>query len=135
MTVFLPFMVIGHVLFGTDISDFSTLFSSITVGISILMGDCDWYNGITEDNMYPLPSGTSKLVLFAWFCVFNFLVLLVMLNMLLAVVLQPYTCVAEQVVESDPSLWPQMTNYITFRRETRGFMTLEDILGGLGNDA
>eukprot|EP00929_Paragymnodinium_shiwhaense_P012950 TRINITY_DN120820_c0_g1_i1.p1 TRINITY_DN120820_c0_g1~~TRINITY_DN120820_c0_g1_i1.p1 ORF type:complete len:847 (+),score=201.01 TRINITY_DN120820_c0_g1_i1:197-2737(+) len=135
--VFLPFVVVGHVLFGSDITEFSSLPTSINTGVTVLMGDFGWYTELTEINMSGrLPSGTPKWVLFAWFFSYNFIVLLVLLNMLLAVILEHYTNVAGTVAQmiDAPSLVTQMRRYRRFKKETKKFIPLEELRLGLEND-
>merc|ERR1740117_574672 len=43
ITIFASFAVIGHVLFGSDITKFYTLASAFNTGITVLMGEFDWY--------------------------------------------------------------------------------------------
>jgi len=136
-TIFLPFTIIGHILFGSDIQEFSSITSSINLGITCLMGDFVWYVEDSPSNLGSvLPSGMPKIVLMLWYVTFMFLVFLVLLNMLLAVILQHYTDVAEKVAWSKEaeSIWVQAKNYWRQRKETRGFISLEFLRNCLEDD-
>jgi len=136
-TIFLPFVIIGHILFGSDIEDFASVTASINTGMICLFGDFGWYV-----EFYPkkftdiLPSGMPKFVLMIWYVGFMFLVFLVLLNMLLAVILEHYTQVSGDVqFEADaPAVWNQAIRWWRFRKRTKGFISLEVLRGDLEND-
>lgn len=137
-SIYLPFVLIGHILFGSDITEFASMTAAINTGIMCLMGDFAWY---AEDG-YPthfsavLPSGMPKMVLMLWYVAFMFLVFLVLLNMLLAVILEHYANVSSNVqYEVDaPAVWNQAIRYWKFTKETKGFISLEVLRQDLEND-
>lgn len=136
-TIFLPFVLIGHILFGSDIQEFASVTSAVNTGITCLMGDFAWY--VDDSPTFftsQLPSGMPKMVLMVWYVSFMFLVFLVLLNMLLAVILEHYTEVSGDVhFEADaPAVWTQAMRYREFAKETRGFIPLEDLKNDLENE-
>lgn len=136
MTIFASFAVIGHVLFGSDITKFYTLASSFNTGLTVLMGEFDWYVDLTT-SPDTLPSGMPRIFLTLWFVIYMFFVLLVMLNMLLAIILERYSEVAYALsTRSDARTLPQQTRRFVRRMlETRGFIPLMKIRHELENDA
>merc|ERR1712070_563001 len=73
-----------------------------------------------------LPGGMPKIFVFLWFFVFNFLVLLVLLNILVAVILDHYSSVADRVkgLIDAPSIWVQFRRYLRYRRDHRGLVPM-----------
>jgi len=136
ITIFASFAVIGHVLFGSDITKFYTLAASFNTGFTVLMGEFDWYVELTE-SPDTLPSGMPRLLLIVWFVVYMFFVLLVMLNMLLAIILERYSEVALALASRSDArtLVQQSVRFVRRMRETRGFVPLYKIRHDLENDA
>lgn len=135
-TIFLSFALIGHVLFGSDIVQFYTIGSSLNTGVTVLMGDFSWYVDLSDSRDY-LPSGTPRLLLTFWFIIYMFFVLLVLLNMLLAVILERYTDVNSVIKGNEklaPTLWAQTRRYFKRMNETKGFVPLYLIQKDLEND-
>jgi len=145
--IFLPYGVVGHVLFGADIGEFSSIYSSINACGLLLMGDFPWFvERMSEDADGYLESGMPKVVLFIWYVSYMFLLFLVLMNMLLAIVMKHYLDEAEQIramnvyddneqlVEETPTMKNQFRDYKRFRDATKGFISLGDIASDLGND-
>merc|ERR1712032_1506156 len=105
-----------------------TLASSLNTCFFVLMGDFGWYVDLVTVTT-PLPSGMSVHILHLWFWMYMFFVLLVLLNMLLAVILEHYTKVTSEIKGSwdAPPIWSQSRRFIQRICETRGFMPLQDI--------
>lgn len=137
LTIFLPLLVLGHVLFGGDIDGFGSVLSSLNVGWQAIMGEFGWYadlgaihwNGV-------LPSGVPKIFVECWYVIVVFLVLLTLLNMLLAVVLEHYTFVHNAVksIPDAPAIWVQTGRYFRVMKETKGYMELSLLLMALEDD-
>lgn len=125
LAIFSSFAVIGHVLFGADITKFYTIGSSFNTGVTVLMGEFDWYAEWT-DKPDTLPSGMPRAFLILWFICYTTFVLLVLLNMLLAIILEKHGEVADQLSRRTDArtLWQQMWRYATRKLETRGFIPL-----------
>ena len=130
MTIFLPFTMTGHILFGSDIEELGSVFSSINTALMMLMGDFAWYADLGPRNWHSrLPSGMPVVVLFLWYFLFSFMMVLVVLNMLLAIVLEHYieiTNLLKDKADAVP-IWVQVRSFIQFKRETRAFLPLEQI--------
>merc|ERR1712196_19091 len=75
--------------------------------------------------------------LIMWFVIYMFFVLLVMLNMLLAIILERYTEVAHHLTSRADArtLWNQSMRFVKRRLETRGHIPLYKIRRLLENDA
>lgn len=136
VTVFMPFVLVAHILFGTDIREFSSVYSSIDTGIQVLMGEFSWYTDLDMTRISNnLPSGVPTILVFIWYFFFMFLVLLVLLNMLLAVVLESYTTVAHKIPEDEKeAIWTQIRNFLAFRRATKNHLSLKVLRRQLEND-
>eukprot|EP00928_Gymnodinium_smaydae_P056779 TRINITY_DN40106_c0_g1_i1.p1 TRINITY_DN40106_c0_g1~~TRINITY_DN40106_c0_g1_i1.p1 ORF type:complete len:784 (-),score=131.33 TRINITY_DN40106_c0_g1_i1:21-2372(-) len=125
--IFLPFVMIGHIVFGSDIAAFATLTSSISNSFLVLFGEFFWYLDALElyriDGL--LPSGTPKFFIQLWYLSYEFVVFLVLLNLLLAIIIEHYTKVTAGL-KYDPDavpLWIQIKRYKKFRQETRGHIS------------
>lgn len=136
-TIFLPFVIIAHILFGSDIQEFASVTAAINTGIMCLMGDFNWYvEAYPKRFTDPLPSGMPKIILMVWYVSFMFFVFLVLLNMLLAVIIEHYTDVSGSVqYEADaPAVWKQAMDYFRYTKATKGFIPLETLRNDLEND-
>jgi len=132
LTLFLPFTIIGHILFGNDIPKMGSVMSSMNAGVELLMGEFGWYSDVALAHIAStLPSGMPTIVLFIWFFVFNFMMVLVVLNMLLAVVLEHYTKITGELDgepdEAKPPIWKQASRYWKFMRKTRRHIPIEEL--------
>lgn len=136
LPLYASFAIIGHVLFGADILNFYTLGASFNTGITVLMGEFSWYTDLSETPA-SLPSGMPRALLAVWFVAYMTLILLVMLNMLLAIVLERYSEVAT-VLQSRTdarTLWHQSKRFLQRKVEMRKFIPLYKIRHRLENDA
>eukprot|EP00929_Paragymnodinium_shiwhaense_P090809 TRINITY_DN50912_c0_g2_i1.p1 TRINITY_DN50912_c0_g2~~TRINITY_DN50912_c0_g2_i1.p1 ORF type:complete len:919 (-),score=199.89 TRINITY_DN50912_c0_g2_i1:72-2828(-) len=135
--IFVPFAVIGHVLFGNDLSNFADLGLALNSSLLILFGDFGWYTELTGiDLETPLPSGMPKSLACVWYFLYEVIVLLVLMNIVLAIVMEHYVLVADRIktVPDAPSLAQQYKRLKRYKKESKGFMPLETVRLGLEND-
>jgi len=136
--IFMPFVVVGHILFGNDIPQFCSLAASVNIGITILFGDFEWYQDVSAEASTTqhdritqrLPSGMPLVIVSVWYVLYMFLILLVLLNMLLAIIMEHYSIMAMSMKKRDvdaPVIWVQMLEFMKFTRDTRNFIPLEKI--------
>jgi len=128
-TVFIGFSLIGHIVFGGDIVAFSSFPRSMNTAFTVLMGDFDWYSQESVSDV-SLASGVPYLLLSLWFWLFMVLNFLVLLNMLMAIILDHYNDCFEQV-KQDPearALWVQAWGYLKRSWKTQGFIPLSTLL-------
>eukprot|EP00397_Hematodinium_sp_SG-2012_P008301 GEMP01008357.1.p1 GENE.GEMP01008357.1~~GEMP01008357.1.p1 ORF type:complete len:563 (+),score=79.39 GEMP01008357.1:1198-2886(+) len=97
LTIFFAFGAAGLALFGREMDEFSTFSSSVNTLYRILLGDFMW------DKMQSV--GIMQAALFFW--LYTIIVVLIMLNMLLAVILETYSNVKQQVGNAE-TLWSQV---------------------------
>lgn len=127
--VFVGYGVIGHIMFGGDLVTFNTLERSMNTAFTVLMGDFGWYVEASESDV-GLASGSPWFLVVLWFwsfMVFNFLILM---NMLMAIILEHYADCFSQV-KSDPdaiALWEQAWRYMKQMRHTQGHVPHSHIL-------
>merc|ERR1719399_2820725 len=95
-TIFLCYAISGMFLFGRRLFEFSTLGRAVQTCFLIVMGDFDWNSLRLE---HEITAGI-------WFWTFMILVFLIMLNMLLAIVMDIYTEVKTSSGSSEP-VWEQ----------------------------
>jgi len=131
-TIFLPFTIIGHVMFGSDVEEFASITSSINTGFMVLMGEFEWYVDIAPTNlMSRLPSGMPTMLLFGWFFIYVLLVFLVLLNMLLAIIFTGYNKAVNGLEEEvdKPTIWRQLKTYFRKLRQMQkgGFMSYQSL--------
>merc|ERR1739848_929254 len=90
MVIFASFALVGHILFGQDLPEFMSFGDSMMTSFHVLMGEFGWY---AEFYIAPtgFGSGMPAAFLTIWFLTYMTFVLLVLLNMLLAVILERYT--------------------------------------------
>merc|ERR1719161_3490254 len=97
-------------LFGREIDEFSTFERAFTTCFVILMGDFD-VNSYFEVGR---PMATL------WFSVFQIMVLLIMLNMLLAIIMDAYSEVKANVQSADTLLFHIFTFWRRWREKRTG---------------
>jgi len=137
LTMFLPFTIVGHILFGHDIVEFGSVFAAMNTGIQALMGECGWYADLQAPHMfYLLPSGMPVLVLSLWYFLYMFMMVLVILNMLLAIVLDHYTGITAALHQKadTPALWEQVRRYVRDYKKMRKWIHLKKIRLLMEND-
>eukprot|EP00746_Dinoflagellata_sp_MGD_P039561 gnl/MRDRNA2_/MRDRNA2_19543_c0_seq1.p1 gnl/MRDRNA2_/MRDRNA2_19543_c0~~gnl/MRDRNA2_/MRDRNA2_19543_c0_seq1.p1 ORF type:complete len:949 (+),score=147.50 gnl/MRDRNA2_/MRDRNA2_19543_c0_seq1:147-2849(+) len=111
--VFCCLAIMGMSLFGREIDDFSTFPRALTQCFVILMGDFD------VEAMWEVGRPMATL----WFAVFMVFVLLIMLNMLLAIIMDAYSEVKANVQSSDTLCF----HIATFWRRWRELRTGERV--------
>eukprot|EP00746_Dinoflagellata_sp_MGD_P156884 gnl/MRDRNA2_/MRDRNA2_86009_c1_seq3.p1 gnl/MRDRNA2_/MRDRNA2_86009_c1~~gnl/MRDRNA2_/MRDRNA2_86009_c1_seq3.p1 ORF type:complete len:831 (+),score=138.17 gnl/MRDRNA2_/MRDRNA2_86009_c1_seq3:75-2567(+) len=80
-TIFIAFVVMAIALFGREIEEFSTFDRAFNTCFLVLMGDFDY------EAMFREARGLGSL----WFWLFQIVLVLLMLNMLLAIIMDTYT--------------------------------------------
>mmetsp|Transcript_16174 Transcript_16174/g.44502 ORF Transcript_16174/g.44502 Transcript_16174/m.44502 type:complete len:902 (-) Transcript_16174:113-2818(-) len=127
--VFVGFALIGHIVFGGDILQFNTFPRSLNTAFIVLMGDFEWYVKESESDV-GLGSGVPWLLLATWFWLFMVCNFLILLNMLMAIVLEHYNdCFNEVKVDPDAiALWVQAWRFVKQLRKTQGHIPLSQIL-------
>lgn len=130
--LFVGFSLMGHILFGEDIEEFRSFGLAVNTAFESLLGDFDWFSDIVISNK-DLGSGLPFWLVVAWFYLFMVFIVLVMMNMLLAIVMDHYSTLMVEVkadLEAAPTLWKQSANmYKRFRAQrTGGFMPNDKIL-------
>lgn len=79
-SVFLTYTVAGVVLFGREVSSFTTVFRAMITCFRAMFGDFDW------DELRQV----GRFDAFMWFLPFMILIVLILLNMLIAIVMDAY---------------------------------------------
>eukprot|EP00927_Polykrikos_kofoidii_P020188 TRINITY_DN19511_c0_g2_i1.p1 TRINITY_DN19511_c0_g2~~TRINITY_DN19511_c0_g2_i1.p1 ORF type:complete len:968 (+),score=107.73 TRINITY_DN19511_c0_g2_i1:111-2906(+) len=128
VAVYIGFALVGHVLFGGDVIAFSSFGASLNTGFVVLMGEFSWYVEASRSKE-PVASGIPFAALVAWFVFYMVFVLLILLNMLLAIILEQYAKLMELNDSPDSiTLWRQCWMYVQRRRQTRHFIPDEELL-------
>jgi len=113
--IFFVFSSAAYVMFGGKIKSFSTQTRSMIMCWRILMGEFDVETmEVTVLNPW---------IAYVWIVVFQIVVLLILLNMLLAIIMDTYAAV--KTGKQDPiTIWRQIREAIKQVRETRGHLDL-----------
>jgi len=130
--IFMGFSVSGHILFGDDLMEFSSVHRSMNTAYIALLGDFGWYGEeIISDR--GLGSGLPRWVLSCWFVFYSTFVVLIILNMLLAIIMDHYTELVMHVrsAADAPTIWKQTANYVKRARQSKGFIPINTLLGRL----
>eukprot|EP00927_Polykrikos_kofoidii_P060214 TRINITY_DN5525_c0_g3_i1.p1 TRINITY_DN5525_c0_g3~~TRINITY_DN5525_c0_g3_i1.p1 ORF type:complete len:803 (+),score=140.35 TRINITY_DN5525_c0_g3_i1:58-2409(+) len=138
LTILGSFAVIGHVLFGNDLVEFYDLAASISSSFVVLMGEFDWYVKTSMQESSVLPSGIPRFLVTLWFWSFMILISLVMLNMLLAIILDKHAAVAEaedRGGEASPTIWAQMIEFVKTSFQTMRYIPISHLVAKLEVDA
>jgi len=90
--VFFGFVLMGHVLFGTDIYDFRTVFDALTSCFQMLLGNVD-YDSMRNVNRVLAP---------IYFLLFVFLVFLTLVNMFIAILNDAYSDLHPDTIDLPP---------------------------------
>jgi uncharacterized membrane protein YeiB len=106
--IFVCYAIAGMVVFGSQLHEFSAFHFAVFTSFKTLMGDFD-FGGLFA---------VSKPAAMIWFWSFNILVLLVMLNMLLAIVMDQYTAVKGNAQDAT-TLVAQTTTLMRRQRENK----------------
>jgi len=133
--VFLGFAVTGHIFFGNDLRQFRNIATSIDTCFIVLMGDFGWYELQAQSDVGP-ASGIPYALLAIWFWLYMVFVLMIMLNMLLAIILDHYTELVNQIkLDVDvPSLWQQTYRYYEQAKTTKDHIPLPHLVHLLEDD-
>eukprot|EP00928_Gymnodinium_smaydae_P039916 TRINITY_DN27166_c0_g1_i1.p1 TRINITY_DN27166_c0_g1~~TRINITY_DN27166_c0_g1_i1.p1 ORF type:complete len:720 (-),score=149.24 TRINITY_DN27166_c0_g1_i1:30-2189(-) len=128
LAIFIGFSLAGHLLFGPDIEGWSSMPRSINTAWVVLMGDYEWY--IEAMASFDFVPAVPRPIMTMWFWSYTYFVVLIILNMLLAIVLEHYqtTCAEVKAAQDAPPLWRQCLNYIRRKQETRGHIPLDHLL-------
>lgn len=128
--LFVGFALTGHILFGEDIEEFRSFSLSVNTAFESLLGDFDWYSdGVISSK--EMGSGLPYGIVVLWFYSYMIFVVLVMMNMLLAIVMDHYMNLL-LFVRSDPDnapfLWVQCKRMHERAKSQKGFISGEQIL-------
>eukprot|EP00429_Kryptoperidinium_foliaceum_P008359 CAMPEP_0176012786 /NCGR_PEP_ID=MMETSP0120_2-20121206/5975_1 /TAXON_ID=160619 /ORGANISM="Kryptoperidinium foliaceum, Strain CCMP 1326" /LENGTH=1113 /DNA_ID=CAMNT_0017345683 /DNA_START=137 /DNA_END=3475 /DNA_ORIENTATION=- len=135
--VFTPFAISSHILFGQDFEEHASLTSAMQNGIKLILRDFEWYADTAPVVLGAvLPSGMPQFVLFTWFVVFQVFMVVIILNMLLGIIFEHYTRIAQNLAlyPDAPEVWKQVDLYLRFARQTLRFISLDKLLIGLQSD-
>eukprot|EP00747_Dinoflagellata_sp_TGD_P211067 gnl/TRDRNA2_/TRDRNA2_84271_c0_seq1.p1 gnl/TRDRNA2_/TRDRNA2_84271_c0~~gnl/TRDRNA2_/TRDRNA2_84271_c0_seq1.p1 ORF type:complete len:863 (+),score=177.80 gnl/TRDRNA2_/TRDRNA2_84271_c0_seq1:187-2775(+) len=129
LAIFIGYAVIGHIMFGGDMIPFNSFGASFNTVFLCLMGDFGWYSDVTE-TQEGLASGMPYTILSIYFWSLMILVLLILLNMLLAIIMENYSAVVGQMqaLVDKPTLWIQSQRYYKRMKATKGFIPLDQLL-------
>jgi len=109
-SVFIMYAIAAVVLFGREVSDYTTTFRSVTSCFRAMLGDFEW------DELREV----GRLDASFWFIPFNLLVSIILLNMLIAMVMDAYSDVVDQVGNTD-TLWREAAKaYKRWRLTSKG---------------
>lgn len=123
LAVFMSFVTSGIMLFGEELPEFSHFDRAINTCWRLILGDFDW------DGLY---SAATRFIAGIWFIAFTILVVQIMLNMLLAVVMDVYTQVKSQTVDAKTLPRQAYELYIQYRGQLRGeTLSLQKVLHAL----
>jgi len=95
-SVFITFMICGIVLFGREVTSFTTVSRAAVMCFRMLLGDIDW----------PTLSVIGRMEAAIWLWLFIIIVVLLMLNMVLAIVMDNYEEVKEATGYAE-TLWEE----------------------------
>jgi len=107
-SVYFCMAVNGVLLFGQDTEDFADLFRSIISCFRLMFGDWDWYS----------MSQVGREMAMVWFWMFNMIITIILLNMLLAILMDAYTEVKE-ALSSAQTLPTQVSEMIRRHRQSK----------------
>jgi len=125
MSVFVTFMIFGIVLFGREVRSFTTVPRAMVSCFRIMLGDIDWSElsviGRTEAGI--------------WLWLFVIIVSLLMLNMILAIIMDNYEEVKLQAGYSETLLEETQQAYRRWRGIRRGlYVPLTEVLDAVSVD-
>jgi len=109
--IFIVFSSSAHVYWGSKIKAFSSQLRSLMMCWRILMGEFD-VDAMELVDLY---------LAYLWMFIFQFLVLLILLNMLLAIIMDTYAAVNQPGAET---IWAQIKDALNTARETRGHLDM-----------
>lgn len=108
LSIFFSYAVAGIVLFGREVDGFTTPGRAVVTCFRTMMGDFDW------DEL----SQVGRWEAGVWFITFMIIIVLLMLNMLLAIVMDAYSEQKELLREAKP-LWHETAELFSRMRQER----------------
>eukprot|EP00747_Dinoflagellata_sp_TGD_P115336 gnl/TRDRNA2_/TRDRNA2_172135_c1_seq2.p1 gnl/TRDRNA2_/TRDRNA2_172135_c1~~gnl/TRDRNA2_/TRDRNA2_172135_c1_seq2.p1 ORF type:complete len:437 (-),score=80.49 gnl/TRDRNA2_/TRDRNA2_172135_c1_seq2:98-1408(-) len=132
VAVFIGFAAAGHVLFGDELLEFNSLGRSVDTTFRTVLGEFGWYDEWAIGDVY-LGSGVPFIFLAGWFWLFMTFLFLVLMNMLLAIIMEHYAGETEKVNQAAevPTLIQQTVHYVQDAKQTKGFIPLSTIVSGM----
>mmetsp|Transcript_83035 Transcript_83035/g.129709 ORF Transcript_83035/g.129709 Transcript_83035/m.129709 type:complete len:1179 (-) Transcript_83035:107-3643(-) len=112
ITIFFVFSLMAHVVFGAKMLNYSTPDRAIFNTFRVLLGEFE------TDDMELISYWLTNI----WFLVFQVLVMMILLNMLLAIVMDTYSGVVGKSLKK--TIWDQSRQAVNTVRETRGHLPL-----------
>lgn len=113
---------------------FNSYGASLNTAFLCLMGDFGWYSDLTLD-IEPLAAGFPYFVVSMWFWSFMIFTLMILLNMIVAIIMDSYGAVTAELaaMPDSPFLWRQVSRYIHRWKQYRdgGWQPLERFLTAL----
>eukprot|EP00854_Cymbomonas_tetramitiformis_P014424 gene14424-17054_t len=109
LLIFMGYSITGHIVFGATLESFSDIWkSAMTLFDIMVFGD----NGISEDFLIIAESqgSTMRIVVIVYYVTYALLVVLILLNFLLAIIMDSFTVVKEGIKES-VSLHEEICDY------------------------
>lgn len=132
--VFIGYSIIGHIIFGMDFVHFNSFGASFNTAFLCLMGDFGWYSDLSVE-VEPLGSGTPYFVVSAWYWSFMVISVQVLMNMLLAIVMDNYALASATVTSQpdSPPIWVQTKRYFQRRKQFKKgkWLSLEEVFDQL----
>lgn len=92
LTIFFSYMIAATTLFGREVKSFTTPFRSTITCFRAMMGDFDFPE---------MVDGVGRTDSFVWFFPFVLLIMLLLLNMLMAIIMDAYAEVVAQLGDAD----------------------------------
>jgi len=122
--VMVGFALTAHAFFGADMPEFSTVLRSLNTQFECMQGDFGWYSDFAASDKM-LSSGMPRYVVTMWFYSFIVFMVLVILNMLLAIVMDHYMSLlveSRQDPANSPTLWTQIHRQYLRWRDQKDFI-------------
>mmetsp|Transcript_146752 Transcript_146752/g.365968 ORF Transcript_146752/g.365968 Transcript_146752/m.365968 type:complete len:1169 (-) Transcript_146752:49-3555(-) len=116
--IFLCFSSAGYVVFGKAVKGFRDQWQAIMMCWRILMGEFD----IPEMEM------VNYFYAHIWMVLFQFIVLCILLNMLLAIIMDTYVAAKSDAGEDQVTIWRQIKEACNTLRETQGHIPMYHLL-------
>eukprot|EP00928_Gymnodinium_smaydae_P027639 TRINITY_DN21307_c0_g1_i1.p1 TRINITY_DN21307_c0_g1~~TRINITY_DN21307_c0_g1_i1.p1 ORF type:complete len:1076 (+),score=167.63 TRINITY_DN21307_c0_g1_i1:57-3230(+) len=125
LSIFCTYAVAGVILFGREVDDFTTFPRALVTSFLVMMGDFDWEE----------LSRVGRLEGFMWFGTFTVIIVLLMLNMLLAIVMDSYADVKEELGDAETLLNELKQMFSRWRGQRKGTVVpLKEVLKAVSNN-
>lgn len=130
IVVFFNFALGGYVLFGAQLAEWSTLGMSINSCFSVMFGEVD----------YQAFHRVAPMTAAIWFWSYVIVMILIMLNLLIAIIMEHYMSVKERVGESGQSIFEQAGQLLSDLRwrfsyeGSRKSVPISDLLALISSD-